>query len=127
MISNKPATAAGIPENSRARATARRKPQKAKRAPKATTGLKAKSTARPQTKQDQVLAMLREKGGTTVPDVMKATRWQKHSVHGFLSGVVRKKLQLKLQSTKVGDKRIYRIDSKTPPKASGRHSSRHSA
>ena len=63
--------------------------------------------------------MLRQREGTTIASVMKATGWQKHSVHGFLSGVVRKKLKLKLVSTKVGDKRIYRIDAKTRPKASG--------
>jgi hypothetical protein len=93
---------------------------------------KAKSLSKtkrdqPQSKQDRVLAMLRQREGTTISAVMKATGWQKHSVHGFLSGVVRKKLQLKLQSTKVGDKHIYRLDNKTPPKASSRQSGRRSA
>lgn len=53
--------------------------------------------------------MLRRPEGATVAAVMKATEWQKHSVHGFLAGVVRKKLGLNLVSAKADGKRIYRI------------------
>jgi hypothetical protein len=41
--------------------------------------------------------------------MMKATGWQKHSVRGFLAGVVRKRLKLKLTSEKVDSNRIYQI------------------
>jgi hypothetical protein len=41
--------------------------------------------------------------------VMKVTGWQQHSVRGFLAGVVRKRLGLTLESTKVEGTRIYRI------------------
>jgi hypothetical protein len=43
--------------------------------------------------------------------MMKTTGWQQHSVRGFLAGVVRKKLKLKLSSNKIDSTRIYRIDS----------------
>ena len=65
--------------------------------------------SRGQSKQDRVVAMLRQKEGTTVAAVMKTTGWQKHSVHGFLAGVVRKKLGLSLVSEKSNGERIYRI------------------
>ena len=42
--------------------------------------------------------------------MMKATGWQQHSVRGFLAGVVRKKLKLKLDSKKIDGNRVYRID-----------------
>ena len=60
-------------------------------------------------KQDMVLGMLRQPKGTTIADVVRTTGWQPHSVRGFFAGVVRKKLRLKLDSEKVGKKRIYRI------------------
>ena len=53
--------------------------------------------------------MLRSSDGVTIATMMKATGWQKHSVRGFLAGVVRKRLKLKLESTKVRDDRVYRI------------------
>lgn len=41
--------------------------------------------------------------------MMQATGWQQHSVRGFLAGVVRKRLKLKLMSKKVDSTRVYRI------------------
>jgi hypothetical protein len=64
----------------------------------------------PGSKQSRVVALLSSPGGTTIPAMMKATGWQPHSVRGFLAGVVRKKLKLRLSSKKVGDQRLYRID-----------------
>ena len=65
--------------------------------------------------------MLQSPGGATIAGMMKETDWQQHSVRGFLAGVVRKKLKLKLLSKKVDDKRIYRISGgakvdRAPPK-----------
>ena len=48
--------------------------------------------------------------------MVKATGWQQHSVRGFLAGVVRKRLKLKLDSAKVDGTRIYRLASGTSKK-----------
>ena len=53
--------------------------------------------------------MLGSPDGATIKAMMKATGWQQHSVRGFLAGVVRKKLRLKLSSEKIDDNRVYRI------------------
>jgi Protein of unknown function (DUF3489) len=60
-------------------------------------------------KQARVIAMLQSPTGTTITAMMKATGWQQHSVRGFLSGVVHKRLKLKLVSKKVNGDRIYQI------------------
>lgn len=62
-------------------------------------------------KQQTVLDLLQHSRGTTIPAIMKATGWQQHSVHGFLSGVVRKKLGLNVVSDTTDGVRSYRIAS----------------
>lgn len=63
----------------------------------------------PDSKKSRVIAMLQSPNGTSIAAMMKVTGWQQHSVRGFLTGVVRKKLKLKLGSKIIGDKRIYQI------------------
>ena len=71
---------------------------------------------RQRTKQNLVLQMLRRPPGVSI-EVSK-TAWQPHSVRGFLSGVVRKKLKLQLISELGKDGvRRYRAASLTPAKA----------
>ncbi|MBO6727126.1 MAG: DUF3489 domain-containing protein [Rhizobiaceae bacterium] len=62
------------------------------------------------TKSDTVQELLRSGKGATIESMMQATGWQSHSVRGFLSGTVKKKLGLKLESERDKDgTRRYRI------------------
>jgi hypothetical protein len=51
-----------------------------------------------QSKQYLVIQMLRRQSGVSIDDIIAKTGWQPHSVRGFFSGLVRKKLKLPLVS-----------------------------
>ena len=54
--------------------------------------------------------MLKRTGGATAKELLKATGWQPHSLRGFLSGTVGKKLGLTVVSTKGEDgERAYSV------------------
>jgi hypothetical protein len=61
------------------------------------------------TKHDRILGMLHTRGGATIAAIARVTGWQSHSVRGFLAGVVKKKLGLKLASETTSSGRVYRI------------------
>ena len=91
-------------------------PKKAKSAPKAKAAKKASKTAKKTTevrdgsKSAKVLDLLKRPNGTTLGDLMKVTGWQAHSVRGFLSGTVGKKMGLAVTSTKGEDgERTYSL------------------
>ena len=56
--------------------------------------------ATPITKTDQVIGLLRRARGASISDLRTATGWQPHSVRGFLSGTVKKKMGLAVVSEK---------------------------
>jgi len=74
----------------------------------ATSGKPALSV-RENSKLGIVISMLRQPKGTTIEALRKATGWQAHSVRGALSGAIKKKLALNVQSVKTGGVRTYRI------------------
>ena len=115
---DQPTAASDPAESGKARAAARkpppatkstRKPGRGKKAPKRRP--KAKAATRGQgSKSAHVIALLEKSKGATLAELMKATGWQAHSVRGFLSGTLRKKMGLKIESTKRGGvERVYSI------------------
>ena len=78
-------------------------------AKKSDRAAKAVTNERADTKKAIVLEMLRRKEGATIGEIAKATDWQNHSIRGFLSAQVGKKLGLKVESEKVGGERRYRL------------------
>jgi hypothetical protein len=67
------------------------------------------SDAKRPSKQDVVIAMLRQPEGATVEEVASVTGWQHHTVRGVFSGTLKKKLGLTLASAKEQRGRVYRI------------------
>ena len=62
-------------------------------------------------KTAKVLELVKRSGGATLKHLMKATGWQPHSVRGFISGTVRKKIKLSVLSTRdENGVRSYRIE-----------------
>ncbi|MCC6363076.1 MAG: DUF3489 domain-containing protein [Bryobacterales bacterium] len=94
-------------------------PQAAPAAPKkakATRQSKAKDDAtgpkgaREGSKKAIVLELLRRPEGASLKNIADATQWQAHSIRGFISGALGKKMGLTIESIKTesGD-RVYRI------------------
>jgi hypothetical protein len=104
----------------RARVAAQRRnvpPKKGKSAKKATPAKKGhvaaksakKAKARQGSKTAKVLDLLKRPTGATGADLRKATGWQAHSVRGFISGVLGRKLGLKVTSTFENGERRYAL------------------
>jgi Protein of unknown function (DUF3489) len=68
-------------------------------------------------KQSRIVEMLKSPTGTTIDKIVSETGWQEHSVRGFLSGIVRKKLKLNLGSKLVNGNRIYLVTNQSSRRA----------
>ena len=92
---------------------AKKKGKSAKKATpdkKAPKGAKKAKPAREGSKTNKVLDLLKRPGGVTAKELMKATGWQPHSVRGFLSGTIGKKMGQTVTSTKGEDgERSYSV------------------
>jgi hypothetical protein len=126
------ATAAGEPAKATKKANVAKParhaaPAKAKSGKKASTskkapkGAKTASSARPEkaakekgvragSKTETILDLLKRPEGATAKELLKVTGWQPHSLRGFLSGTVGKKMGLTVVSTKGEDgERSYSV------------------
>ena len=85
--------------------------KKAPKGAKAANAGKKSAGAGNGSKTAKVLDLLkRSDGATPLKELMKATGWQPHSVRGFLSGTVGKKMGLTILSTKgEGEERSYSV------------------
>ena len=90
---------------------------------KKTAIIKAKKTQKPTassrsatrttligTKSSLILKLLGRASGATVKELASAANWQDHSVRGFLSGTLKKKLGLIVISEIIDGSRHYKIN-----------------
>lgn len=78
-------------------------PAKAKAAPKAVASADKKPN-----RTDQVVGLLKRKGGASVPQIMEETGWLPHTTRAFLSAGLLKK-GIKVTSEKEDGVRVYRL------------------
>jgi hypothetical protein len=68
------------------------------------------TAGRESSKKALVLDMLRRPDGATLADIMTTTGWQAHTVRGFLSGALTKRMGIAVESWRNVDKvRVYRV------------------
>lgn len=72
---------------------------------------KASTKSNQPTKQDRIITLLKRPKGATLAELGKMSNWQEHSIRGFMSGTLKKRLKLIVSSNK-DDKgvRHYRIE-----------------
>ena len=73
------------------------------------TNVSEATAQKKESKQSILIKLIKSPTGATVHELATATAWQKHSVHGVMSGVLKKKLGLAITSSKEERGRVYRI------------------
>jgi Protein of unknown function (DUF3489) len=68
----------------------------------------ATKPTRTATKSSLILNILGRASGATVKELAVGTNWQDHSVHGYLSGTLKKKMGLLVTSEIIDGTRHYR-------------------
>jgi hypothetical protein len=95
--------AAKKPQKKQTKSTKGRKSQAKKKAPRA---------ARTDSKQAQLIAMLKRAKGASIDEIVEAFDWQPHTVRGAIAGALKKKLGLDVTSEK--DEKRGRVYSLKP-------------
>jgi len=106
-----PDAAAGTTDASTKKGAAKAR-KSAKEAKPAKPAKAAKTAAEPRadSKKAIILALLQRAKGATMAQIAQATDWQNHSIRGFISGNLTKKMGLAVESTKnEAGERTYRI------------------
>ena len=106
------ASASASAPTNRAGVSTARKPQGPARSAKPIGGAPSRVDTKPHqtpNKLATMIALLRERRGATIARLINATGWQAHSVRGAISGAIKKKHGLKVESTPSADGRVYRI------------------
>ena len=90
-----------------------------KAARRSTTRTAVKKAAKPRqaaaregSKKGLILALLHRKNGAPMAEIVQVTGWQTHSIRGFISGTVSKRLGFNVESTRSEAGRNYRITAK---------------
>jgi hypothetical protein len=92
------------------KAPAPKKEAKPKKAAKPAAA-KRTSSPRAESKGAKIIEMIGRPKGATLAEIMKVTDWQAHSVRGFISGNVVKKMGLRVESERSTEgQRRYRIE-----------------
>ena len=103
---------AGKPESQVQQPKGGRKPAKAAAKPVKKAGKAKKAASKPaaerSNKKAEVIAMMKRAKGATLAEIMAATKWQAHTVRGFVS--ILGKGGEKIESSKNGEgERTYKI------------------
>ena len=95
-----------------AKRSAKVAPLKAQPATKAANANNPATAPRAGSKTETILDLLKRPDGVSLKELVKATGWQPHSLCGFLSGTIGKKMETPVESfqSSEGD-RSYRLPS----------------
>lgn len=99
-------TTAAVPAGTEAEkpAAVRRRAKK-----RAASAIPAAKADRKRTKTARIIALLERSSGASLKTLMKATGWQAHSVRGFLSGQLGKRMGLRVKSVEKDGERLYSL------------------
>jgi Protein of unknown function (DUF3489) len=108
----KPKRGARVAKGAPVKARGTKKATPAKKSAKEKAKAAKTAGVREGSKTAAIVALLERKGGATLAEVMKATEWQAHSVRGFISGTLCKKMGRTVESSKREDgARVYQLKS----------------
>ena len=98
-------------DDANAKAQSRKTKGKRGKSPAKEKAPRAARAARADSKQAQLIAMLKRAKGASIEEIVEAFDWQPHTVRGAIAGALKKKLGLDVTSEKDEKRgRVYRIE-----------------